>query len=107
MTEKWSANLAGEARPSHRIARTEVACARALLDQLETMLDTQNEEQTRCDVVLQVADQLARVASTMKQSGARRGDKPIVRGGVMVIGSNSPPEDDVVRIKIGIDRQIR
>lgn len=88
------ASFRGDAGLAQRTVRTELACARALLDELETVLDAQNEEQTRSDVVLQVADQLARVASTLKQSGTRRGDERAVRGGFMIIGSNPPPEDD-------------
>jgi hypothetical protein len=48
--------------------RTELACARALLDALEALLDAEHEEEsTQCDVVVQVADQLARAATIMKQ----------------------------------------
>jgi hypothetical protein len=60
-------NLEGRARLAPRAVRTELACARALLDELETVLDAESEERTRGDVVIQVADQLTRMASTMKQ----------------------------------------
>jgi hypothetical protein len=42
--------------------RTELACARALSDALEIILDAD-----RGDVIVQLADQLVRVASTMRQ----------------------------------------
>jgi hypothetical protein len=50
-----------------RTVWTEVTCARELLDKLEIELDTHGEEQIRFDVVIQLADELARLASTMKQ----------------------------------------
>ncbi len=53
-----------------RAVSTEVACARALLDALETLLLAENIEPNRCDVIVQIADQLARVATTMRQWGA-------------------------------------
>ena len=56
----------GKMRVAQRPARTELACARALLDALEALLDAEHEDRTRCDVVVQVADQLARVASTLR-----------------------------------------
>jgi hypothetical protein len=52
-----------------RAVSTGLACARALLDALETLLRSGDVEPTRCDVVVQVADQLARVATTMKEWG--------------------------------------
>ena len=64
-------NVDGRSRRTACTVRTELACARALLDELETVLDMRSEEQTQRDVVLQVADQLARVASTLKSSGSR------------------------------------
>jgi hypothetical protein len=55
------------ARLALSTVRTELACARALLDELETVLHAESEERTRDDVFIQVADQLARMANTMKQ----------------------------------------
>ncbi len=49
---------------ARRALRTELACARALLDELEAALDAGDE--LHCDVSVQAADQLVRVASTMK-----------------------------------------
>lgn len=49
------------------IVRTELACTRALLDELETVLDAGREGRTVGDVLVQVADQLVRMASTMKE----------------------------------------
>ena len=43
---------------------TALACARALLDQLELVIDAENDERTH-DVVIQVADHLKGLASTM------------------------------------------
>jgi hypothetical protein len=54
---------------------TEIACARALLDELETVLDAAHGEQTRCVFVTQIADQLTRVANTMKEWEAGRGQQ--------------------------------
>jgi hypothetical protein len=65
-------SLVGKARLAQRTPRTELACARALLDALEAVLDAEHEEQTRCDVAAQVADQLARVANTLKQWKSER-----------------------------------
>ncbi|HXN30608.1 MAG TPA: hypothetical protein VN894_02055 [Polyangiaceae bacterium] len=53
-----------------RAVSTEVACARALLDALETLLRAEDVEANRYDVIVQVADQLARVATTIRQWGA-------------------------------------
>jgi hypothetical protein len=62
--------------PSPRHGRTsrelhswevELACARALLDELETVLEREHQEQARSDVMVQVAEQLERTAATMKQ----------------------------------------
>lgn len=61
-----------------RALRTELACARALLDALETLLDRENEERTRGDVVVQVADYLASVASTLKHRGPKGVDAATV-----------------------------
>lgn len=52
------------ARRAPRHVLTALACARALLDELETVLD---DERTRSDVVIQVAEQLARLANMMNQ----------------------------------------
>jgi hypothetical protein len=37
------------------------------LDELETVLDAESEGRTGGDVLIQIADQLVRMASTMKQ----------------------------------------
>jgi hypothetical protein len=65
--EHRTANLQGEARPVARAVRAELACARTLLEELETVLEAHNEERTRCDVVAQFADQLDRLARAMRQ----------------------------------------
>ncbi|HXN34318.1 MAG TPA: hypothetical protein VN894_20795 [Polyangiaceae bacterium] len=59
---------AGRGLPPRAVS-TELACARALLDALEALLRSGDAEPTRCDVVVQLADQLARVATTMKEWG--------------------------------------
>jgi predicted component of type VI protein secretion system len=51
--------------PSHVL--TALACARALLDELETVLDARDDERTQSDVVIQVAEDLSRLANLMKQ----------------------------------------
>jgi hypothetical protein len=58
------AHLKGSPRLAPHSLLTALACARALLDQLETVMHASNDERTR-DVVLQVAEHLARLASTM------------------------------------------
>jgi hypothetical protein len=57
-------NLKESPRRAPRSLLTALACARSLLDQLETVIDGANDERTH-DVVLQVAEHLARLASTM------------------------------------------
>ncbi len=64
-------SLAGARRAAQRALRTELACARALLDELEAVLDAENEERTQNCVVIQMADQFARVAHTMTFGGKR------------------------------------
>jgi hypothetical protein len=54
------------ARLAQRSLRTDVACARALLDALEAVLDAENDERTRRDVIVQMAGQLTRVAGRME-----------------------------------------
>jgi hypothetical protein len=61
-----TANLKESPRRAPRSLLTALACARSLLDQLETVIDGANDERTR-DVVIQVAEHLARLASTMTQ----------------------------------------
>jgi hypothetical protein len=61
-----TANLEESPRRAPRSLLTALACARALLDQLETVIDGANDERTR-DVVIQVAEHLARLASTITQ----------------------------------------
>jgi len=50
---------------AQRAARTELACARALLDALEAMLDAENEERAQCGVALQMAEQFIRLANAL------------------------------------------
>jgi|HubBroStandDraft_1064217.scaffolds.fasta_scaffold650942_1 hypothetical protein len=56
--------------------RREIACARALLDELEAVLAEEAEEDVLRDVLAQTLDELARVASMMRQpfSYRHRGD---------------------------------
>jgi hypothetical protein len=61
------ADVDAVARHVPRRLRTELACARALLDALETLFAVEREDLARLDVVVQLADQLARLASTIKQ----------------------------------------
>jgi hypothetical protein len=55
----------GKSPPAQRAARTELACARALLDALEAMLDAENEERAQCGVALQMAEQFIRLANAL------------------------------------------
>ncbi|MGA7119171.1 MAG: hypothetical protein WBY94_03690 [Polyangiaceae bacterium] len=68
-TRRPDARHAGTGLIPPRAVSTELACARALLDALETLLRAEAVEPSRCDVVVQLADQLARVATTMKEWG--------------------------------------
>ncbi len=65
------------ARPAPRTVSTELACARALLDALEAVLDAESEERIAFDVVVQVADQLARLAGSMKRWESERPQSPV------------------------------
>jgi hypothetical protein len=42
-----------------------MACARALLDELEAVLDAENEERAQCGVALQMAEQFIRLANAL------------------------------------------
>ena len=53
--------------PRVRSLRVAVACARALLDELDTELGEPGEDQTTRDVIAQVADERERVAKAMKR----------------------------------------
>jgi hypothetical protein len=69
--------LAGPARLAQRGLRTDVACARALLDALEAVLDAESDEGTQRDVIVQMAGQLTRVASRMEAwKAVRAQDEP-------------------------------
>jgi hypothetical protein len=68
-------SLVGTPRTAQRALRTELACARALLDALEAVLDAETREQVRADVVVQMADQLARMANAIKRWNARPSEK--------------------------------
>jgi hypothetical protein len=46
---------------------TALACARALLDELETVIERAADEQARSGVVAQLAEHLVRLAGTMTQ----------------------------------------
>jgi hypothetical protein len=65
----------GEARHSPHPLGRELACARALLDELETALDAGNDDRTRRDVVVQVAEHLTRLAATIHQWEATWGEE--------------------------------
>jgi hypothetical protein len=52
-------------RRAPRDVLTALACARALLDELETLVDAGSDERTRSDLVNQVAEYLRQLASTM------------------------------------------
>jgi hypothetical protein len=58
-----------EAAPgiAHRTMRIELACARALLDAIEIILNVPSSARSRSDVVAQIADQLSRVAIIIQQ----------------------------------------
>jgi hypothetical protein len=70
-------NLNGKSREEHRALRIELACARALLDALEAVLDAEIEARTQCGVVLQIADQFARVANTMRHWKTERSESGV------------------------------
>ncbi|HSY23501.1 MAG TPA: hypothetical protein VK841_15350 [Polyangiaceae bacterium] len=57
-------NSARTGPTASRALRMEIACARTLLDELEAALDA--EEEVRSHVSAQTADQLTRLANTMK-----------------------------------------
>jgi hypothetical protein len=59
-------NAARNGSATRRTLRMEIACARMLLDELEAALDA--GEKVQCDVSAQTADQLARLADTMKSA---------------------------------------
>jgi hypothetical protein len=46
--------------------RREIACARALLDELEAVLAEEAEESVLCDVLAQAVDELSRIAAMMR-----------------------------------------
>ncbi len=90
-------NREGKSCHTLLIVRTELACTRALLDELETVLDAGREERTVGDVLVQVADQLVRMASTMREwqdnrSLERRRDESLKI--VPCIRSESMGQDD-------------
>ena len=60
-------------RATHSAMRTELACARALLDALESMLEAADEEACR-DVVEQATNELARVTAAMKKCAASQNE---------------------------------
>jgi ribosome-associated translation inhibitor RaiA len=66
MTSVENVDPARNGGAARRALRMEIACARALLDELEATLDA--EEDVRCDVSAQAADQLTRLANTMKST---------------------------------------
>lgn len=68
--------VTGKSSVAQRTRRTEVACARALLDELEVALDAETDARTQGDVVVQIADQLACLAKTMKQWDAPDAGEP-------------------------------
>lgn len=72
--ERGPVTVAGKTRVTQRTPRLELACARALLDALEALLDA-DEEDVRRDVVVQVAHQLARAADVMKQWTVARSEE--------------------------------
>lgn len=63
---------------AHRTMRIELACARALLDAIEIVLNAPSTARSRSDVVAQIADQLSRVALTIRrwQDGQRDDEFP-------------------------------
>jgi hypothetical protein len=73
---KRSANVtrAGLAGRGH--LRREIACARALLEELEAVLAEETEEEVLRDVLAQAVDELARIATMMRppSSHQHRGD---------------------------------
>lgn len=56
---------------TRRTVRSEVACARAMLDELESLVG-ETDNGVRSDVVVQTADELCRVANVMKTWAERR-----------------------------------
>jgi hypothetical protein len=76
-----NANLEGEAPLKPRAVRAELACARALLDELATVLEARNEERARYDMANQVADQLERVADTIRRWATARDHQQVLGSG--------------------------
>ncbi|MGO8996523.1 MAG: hypothetical protein ACLQVI_24680 [Polyangiaceae bacterium] len=63
-------NLAWNRPLSPLAVRTELACARALLDELEARLASENAKGGSRELAAQAAEELMRVARTMKQWAA-------------------------------------
>jgi hypothetical protein len=87
------ASLGAEAPLEPRAVRAELACARALLDELENVLMAHNEQRTRCNVVDQVADQLDRVANTIRRWAKAREHQPAFGSGTRMSSSRQRPSD--------------
>jgi hypothetical protein len=89
-----NANDDADADLGARTLRGELACARTLLDELVTVLEARNDERTRCDVVEQVAEQLDRVAETMRSWAKARDRRDVPESGVVLSPSSARPSMD-------------
>jgi hypothetical protein len=72
-------NIPTDPRETSRVAslfavRSGIACARAVLDEVETRL-ADGMDDVACDLVAQAADELTRVARGMRRSGPRAGTR--------------------------------
>ena len=74
-----------------RAVRAELACARTLLDELVTVLESHHDERTRCDVVAQVAEQLDRVADSMRLWATGRDHRHVPESGIVLSPSGERP----------------
>jgi hypothetical protein len=79
-----NANHDTDARPEPRAVRAELACARTLLDELVTVLEARHDERMRCDMVEQVAEQLDRVADTMRSWATAQDHRDVPESGVVL-----------------------
>jgi hypothetical protein len=71
--EALSTRRPGRANSELHNLEVELGCTRALLDELETVLEEEHAERARRNVIIQVAEQLERTATTMKRWVRDRG----------------------------------
>jgi hypothetical protein len=65
--EEARSSRPGRANSELHSLEVELGCARALLDELEAALEREYPERARGDMIIQVAEELERTATAMKQ----------------------------------------